>query len=54
MKEFLRDNLIVCKPEEVVESICDAMGKTLKGFATEKYLQKFLKKLFQQNLIYLL
>ena len=40
MKEFLRDNLIVCKPEEVVESICDAMGKTLKGFATEEISTK--------------
>lgn len=39
-KGFLRDNLIVCKPEEVVESICDAMGKTLKGFATEEISTK--------------
>lgn len=31
MKEILRENFIVCKPDEVVEAICEAMGKTLKG-----------------------
>ncbi len=26
-----KENFIVCKPDEVVEAICEAMGKTLKG-----------------------
>lgn len=38
MKEILRDNFIMCKPDEVVEAICEAMGKALKGnsLVTEK------------------
>lgn len=31
MKEILRENFIMCRPDEVIEVICEAMSKALKN-----------------------
>ena len=40
MKEILRENFIVCKPDEVVEAICEAMPPEFR--LPIRYLHKYL------------